>query len=144
MFRDRSALTLPAVVRNGVVETAANIDPVWIGTDAVELFGEATGRAVGVVNDADAAGLAEMRYGAGKGRQGVVIVSRSAPASEARLFANGTLVPNTELGHLHASATATPRSAAESVREREDLRGKIGPSASRSISVTRGAPLAAS
>jgi polyphosphate glucokinase len=61
-------LTLPAVVRNGVVETAANIDAAWIGTNAVDLFASATGRAVGVVNDADAAGVAEMRFGAGRER----------------------------------------------------------------------------
>src|SRR5690349_7027929 len=68
-------LTLPAVVTSGTVRTAANIDPGWIGVDAGKLFGKATGRPVAVVNDADAAGLAEIRYGAGAGRQGVVVVA---------------------------------------------------------------------
>ena len=68
-------VTVPGVVRHGVVHSAANIDAAWIGTDADALFTEATGRDVHVVNDADAAGLAEVRYGAAKGRNGLVIVT---------------------------------------------------------------------
>src|SRR5579863_2853228 len=67
-------LTLPAVVRQGKVETAANIDQSWIGVDAVELFSNAVSRPVVVVNDADAAGLAEVRFGAGRDRHGVVVL----------------------------------------------------------------------
>jgi polyphosphate glucokinase len=118
-------LTLPAVVRNGTVETAANIDPAWIGTDAVKLFADATGRAVGVVNDADAAGLAEMRYGAGKDRKGVVLVSTLGTGIGSALFTNGVLVPNSEFGHLHIPHHANAEKyAAESVREREALSWK--------------------
>src|SRR5690554_3945521 len=65
--------TFPAIVHHGVTMSAANVDPAWIGTDAAALFSEALGRPVVVVNDADAAGVAEMRFGAGKGRDGVVI-----------------------------------------------------------------------
>ena len=67
-------ITLPAVVLDGVVQTASNIDEGWIGTDAGQLFGAATGRTVGVVNDADAAGIAEIRFGAGRDRKGVIVV----------------------------------------------------------------------
>jgi len=118
-------LTLPAVVRHGIVETAANIDHEWIGTDAVKLFSNATGRAVGVVNDADAAGLAEMRYGAGKAKTGVVLVATLGTGIGSALFSNGELVPNTELGHLHLHHHGVAEKfAAESVREQHDLSWK--------------------
>jgi len=117
-------LTLPAVVRSGVVETAANIDPAWIGTNAVELFANATGRAVGVVNDADAAGVAEMRFGAGRDRQGVVIMVTLGTGIGSAVFADGVLVPNTELGHLPLKGGGAEQWAAESVRERDDLSWK--------------------
>ena len=93
-------LTIPAVVRHGVVETAAHIDPSWIGGDAVELFSKATGRSVAVVNDADAAGIAEVRFGAGRGQDGVVAVVTLGTGIGSALFIDGTLVPNSELGHL--------------------------------------------
>jgi polyphosphate glucokinase len=117
-------LTLPAVVRSGVVETAANIDSAWIGTNAVDLFASVTGRAVGVVNDADAAGVAEMRFGAGRGRQGVVIMVTLGTGIGSAVFADGVLVPNTELGHLPMKGGGAEEWAAESVREREDLSWK--------------------
>ena len=114
-------LTLPAVVRNGVVETAANIDPSWIGINSVDLFANATGRAVGVVNDADAAGLAETRFGAGRDRRGVVVMVTLGTGIGSAVFANGALVPNTELGHLPLHGGDAERWAAESVRERDGL-----------------------
>jgi polyphosphate glucokinase len=118
-------LTLPSVVLDGVVQTAANIDHAWIGTDAVALFREATGRPVGVVNDADAAGIAEVRFGAGKGRSGVVVLITLGTGIGSALFVDGTLVPNTELGHLplHHGGDAEDW-AAESVREGDDLSWK--------------------
>jgi len=117
-------LTLPAVVRNGIVETAANIDPAWIGTNAVDLFAGATGRAVAVVNDADAAGLAETRFGAGRDRRGVVVMVTLGTGIGSAVFANGALVPNTELGHLPLHGGDAERWAAESVRERDELSWK--------------------
>ena len=84
-------LTLPSVVLDGVVQTAANIDQGWIGTDAEALFQEATGRPVGVVNDADAAGIAEMRFGAGKDRHGVVLLLTLGTGIGSALFVDGTL-----------------------------------------------------
>jgi polyphosphate glucokinase len=118
-------LTLPAVVRGGVVRTAANIDPSWIGADAVSLFHQATGRAVTVLNDADAAGLAEVRLGAAKGHPGVVIMVTLGTGIGSALFVDGRLVPNTELGHLHLHHRGEAEAwAADSVREREGLSWK--------------------
>lgn len=117
-------LTLPAVVTDGVVRTAANIDESWIGTDAAKLFREATGRAVGVVNDADAAGLAEVRFGAGAGRSGVIILVTLGTGIGSGLFIDGVLVPNSELGHLHLHHGDAEDWAADSVRERDDLSWK--------------------
>jgi len=114
-------LTLPAVITHGVARTAANIDKAWIGTDAVKLFSKATGRAVSVVNDADAAGLAEMRFGAGAGRDGVVIMVTLGTGIGSAVFVDGELVPNTELGHLHLHHGDAEDYAADSVREKEDL-----------------------
>jgi polyphosphate glucokinase len=122
-------LTVPAVVRHGVVETAANIDKAWIGTDAVDLFGTATARAVAVVNDADAAGVAEVRFGAGAGHAGsgdggVIIVVTLGTGIGSALFVDGVLVPNTELGHLPLHHGDAEQWAADSAREREDLSWK--------------------
>jgi polyphosphate glucokinase len=118
-------ITLPAVIRDGVVETAANIDESWIGTPAVELFERATGRRVTVVNDADAAGMAEVRYGAGRARAGVVVMVTLGTGIGSALFVDGNLVPNTELGHLplHHGEDAEDWAAA-SIRERDSLSWK--------------------
>ena len=117
-------MTIPAVVRGGVVRTAANIDEGWIGTDAAALFSDALGRPVAVVNDADAAGLAEMRFGAGRDRSGVVVMVTLGTGIGSAVFADGVLVPNTELGHLPLKGGDAEQWAAESVREREDLSWK--------------------
>ncbi|WP_027345139.1 polyphosphate--glucose phosphotransferase [Hamadaea tsunoensis] len=114
-------ITLPAVVMHGVARTAANIDKDWIGTDAGELLAKATGRAVSVVNDADAAGIAEVKFGAGKDRSGVVLMLTLGTGIGSALFVNGELVPNTELGHLHLHHGDAEEYAADSAREREDL-----------------------
>jgi polyphosphate glucokinase len=117
-------VTLPAVVQGGTVRTAANIDPAWIGTDAAAVLGAATGRPVTVVNDADAAGVAEMRFGAGRDRGGVVLMVTLGTGIGSALFHDGVLVPNTELGHLPLHGGDAEQYAAESVREREDLSWK--------------------
>lgn len=114
--------TFPAVVRNGVAMTAANVDPAWIGTDAVSLFSKSLGRPVTVVNDADAAGLAEMTYGAGRHRDGVVICLTFGTGIGSALFTHRVLVPNTEFGHLHFRGYESVEEwAAASARDREDL-----------------------
>lgn len=114
-------VTVPGVVHHGVVHTAANIDEAWIGTDADRLFTEATGRDVHVVNDADAAGLAEVRYGAAKGRTGLVIVTTLGTGIGSALVFNGVLVPNSELGHLEIDGHDAESRAANSARERDQL-----------------------
>ena len=114
-------VTVPGVVRHGVVHSAANIDESWIGTDADRVFTEATGRDVHVVNDADAAGLAEVRYGAAKGRNGLVIMTTLGTGIGSAFVYNGVLVPNSELGHFEIDGHDAESRAANSAREREDL-----------------------
>ena len=95
-----SGATFPAVIKHGVAHTAANVDPSWIGTDASTLFAQAIGGDVTVVNDADAAGIAEMQFGAAQGRDGVVIMVTLGTGIGSAVFHDGVLLPNTELGHL--------------------------------------------
>lgn len=114
-------VTLPAVVTHGVVQSAANIDRSWIGIDADALFRERLGRPVHVVNDADAAGVAERHYGAAKGRKGLVLLTTLGTGIGTALLIDGRLVPNTELGHLELDGEDAEVRAAESVREREGI-----------------------
>jgi polyphosphate glucokinase len=114
-------VTVPGVVKHGVVHSAANIDQHWIGADADKLFTDATGRDVHVVNDADAAGLAEVRYGAAKGRRGLVIVTTLGTGIGSALVYDGVLVPNSELGHLEIDGHDAEKRAASSVKERQEL-----------------------
>jgi polyphosphate glucokinase len=114
-------VTVPGVVMHGVVHSAANIDKAWIGEDADKLFTERTGRDVHVVNDADAAGLAEVRYGAAKGRGGLVIVTTLGTGIGSAMVYDGVLVPNSELGHLEIDGHDAEKRAASSAKEREDL-----------------------
>ncbi|MBL7774361.1 MAG: ROK family protein, partial [Saprospiraceae bacterium] len=90
----------PAIVKNGVAHSAANIDPHWIGTNIEAVFGKVCGNPVRATNDADAAGVAEMRYGAGRGEQGLVFLITIGTGIGTALFYKGQLIPNTELGHL--------------------------------------------
>jgi polyphosphate glucokinase len=117
-------ITLPAVVRAGIVETAANIHRSWIGVDAVDLFSAIAGRPVTVLNDADAAGMAEIGFGAGRGVGGTVVVVTLGTGIGTAVFADGTLVPNTELGHLPLGAGDAEQWASAAAREREDLSWK--------------------
>lgn len=117
-------ITMPAVVRAGVVETAANIDPAWIGVDASALFSGALGREVAVINDADAAGLAEMKFGAGKDHTGSVVVVTLGTGIGSAVFADGVLLPNTELGHLPLNGREAEEWAADSARDRDELSWK--------------------
>ena len=114
-------VAFPAVVRGGVVHSAANIDASWMGADAASAFSEAVGRPVVVVNDADAAGIAEMSFGAGRGRSGLVITLTLGTGIGSGMFMDGTLVPNSEFGHLEFRGDSVERYAAASAMEREDL-----------------------
>jgi polyphosphate glucokinase len=115
---------LPAVVRQRRVRTASNISKKWLGVDAYALFEKATGCSVSVINDADAAGYAEMHFGAGRRCAGVVILVTLGTGIGTALFVNGHLVPNTELGHLELDGVAAEERAAESVREAKGLSWK--------------------
>jgi len=113
--------TFPAVVKNGVTMTAANVDQEWIGTDADALFTNRLGVPVLLLNDADAAGLAEMRFGAGKDRKGVVFMITLGTGIGCGMFYDGVLIPNTELGHIEIDGRDAETFAADSVRERKEL-----------------------
>nr|WP_040495088.1 ROK family protein [Ilumatobacter nonamiensis] len=110
----------PAVVRNGHVESAANIDKSWLDVDADALFTDALGVEVHMINDADAAGLAEVRYGVAAGRKGVVMMLTFGTGIGSGLFIDGMLVPNTELGHLELDGHDAESKAAASARKRHD------------------------
>lgn len=116
--------TFPAVILHGVAMSAANVDKSWIGTHAEELFNKATGCPVHVLNDADAAGVAEMTHGAGRGRNGVVIMLTLGTGIGSAIFTNGILVPNTEFGHVEMDGKEAEHYAASSIRESEDLSWK--------------------
>ncbi|MDQ3887378.1 MAG: ROK family protein [Actinomycetota bacterium] len=114
-------VTLPCVVKQGTAHTAANIDAAWIGTDAAALFHGRTGCPVVVLNDADAAGLAEMRFGAGRGCDGVVVLLTFGTGIGSALFLGGELVPNTEFGHLEVDGHDAEARAAAAARDIEKL-----------------------
>lgn len=115
-------ITLPGVVTHGVMRTAANIDKGWIDTDAAALFsGALGGRSVTVLNDADAAGVAEDAYGGGKDASGVIILLTFGTGIGSAILHNGVLLPNTELGHLHVDGQEAEHRAASSVKEKKEL-----------------------
>ncbi len=119
-----AGITIPSVVQRGVVRTAANIDDSWIGVDAAGFFSGGLDRQVVVLNDADAAGIAEMRFGAGRGRDGVVVMLTLGTGIGSAVFVDGILVPNTELGHLELRGADAEKYAASSVRVSKDLSWK--------------------
>ncbi|MFC9505657.1 polyphosphate--glucose phosphotransferase [Streptomyces sp. NPDC057002] len=116
-------VTFPGVVTDGaVIRTAANVDDSWIDTDARALLGQRLGGLpVTVVNDADAAGIAEMHFGAGRGRHGTVIVLTLGTGIGSALFVDGVLVPNTELGHLELDGHDAEKRASSKAREDHDM-----------------------
>jgi polyphosphate glucokinase len=114
-------ITFPGVIADGVVRTAANVDHSWVEVDARKLFGEATGLVVTVLNDADAAGLAEMTFGAGVGERGTVLMLTLGTGIGSALFTEGVLVPNTEFGHIEIRGREAEKRASELVREEQEL-----------------------
>ncbi|MDQ1295789.1 MAG: hypothetical protein QG608_3676 [Actinomycetota bacterium] len=114
-------VTFPAVIQHGVARTAANVDGSWIGTDVDRLLTDRLGRRVHVVNDADAAGVAEARFGAARDVEGVVIMTTLGTGIGTAVLVNGQLVPNTELGHLEIGGRDAEARAAGVVRETEKL-----------------------
>lgn len=111
----------PAVVKDGITQSAANVSDCWIGLDAQKLFSSALGQEVLVMNDADAAGVAEIDFGAGRGVAGLVIMTTLGTGIGTALFYNGELIPNAELGHLEIDGVDYETKAAYSAMEREQL-----------------------
>lgn len=112
----------PSAVQNGVIKTAANIDKTWVGIDAQKIIGQRTGQVVCVINDADAAGYAEMKFGRGKGIMGTVILVTVGTGIGSVLFTNGELVANTELGHIFLNnGQEAEEFSADSVRQTDNL-----------------------
>jgi polyphosphate glucokinase len=116
-----AGITFPGVVTNGTTRTAANLDPAWIGLDARGLLGKATGLQVSVINDADAAGLAEIKFGAGAGHRGTVLLLTLGTGIGSALFIDGILVPNTEFGHIEIRGKDAEHRASEHAKEEHDL-----------------------
>lgn len=113
--------TLPARVQGGVAKTAANIDPSWINTPVRALFQEVTKCPVAVLNDADAAGVASMEFGAGRGRKDLVIMVTVGTGIGSAMFYKGRLIRGTELGHLRLHGDSAEKYASNVVRKREGL-----------------------
>jgi polyphosphate glucokinase len=117
-WTERLGVTYPGVVTNGTVRTAANVDKGWIGTDAGEVIsGQLDGQPVTVLNDADAAGLAEEKFGAGKDNSGIVVLLTFGTGIGSAVIHNGILLPNTEFGHLEVDGKEAEHRAASSIKE---------------------------
>ena len=114
-------ITFPGVVIDGVTRTAANLDPAWIGLNTAEFLAKAVGNPVWVLNDADAAGMAEMTFGAGVGEQGTVLMLTFGTGIGSALFIKGILVPNTEFGHVEIRGQDAEKRASERAKELHDL-----------------------
>ncbi|MBA2640903.1 MAG: ROK family protein [Nocardioidaceae bacterium] len=114
-------VTLPSVVQSGLVRTAANIDRTWIGTNAVLLLQERLGRSATVVNDADAAGVGELRYGAARNTGGLVLLATLGTGIGTALLYDGVLVPNSELGHLEVDGFDAETRASSHAKDNDDL-----------------------
>lgn len=114
-------VTYPGVVIDGVTLSAANVSKRWIGRDAASLLADATGREVTLLNDADAAGIAEMRLGMGRGRRGTVVLLTLGTGIGSALFTDGVLVPNTEFGHIEIDGKDAESRASAKAREEEGL-----------------------
>jgi polyphosphate glucokinase len=123
-WRGPIGIGFPAVVQKGVALTAANIHAKWVGVNAAALFAEATGCPITVLNDADAAGLAEMTFGAGRDSQGTTLIVTIGTGLGTSVFINGVLVPNTEFGHIEIDGQDAELIASDAVRKREDLSWK--------------------
>ncbi|GIF01924.1 polyphosphate--glucose phosphotransferase [Paractinoplanes rishiriensis] len=118
---DRVGVTFPGVVVDGVTRTAANVDKSWLDAPAASLFTERLGRQVTVLNDADAAGVAEVAFGAGRQLPGLVMMLTFGTGIGSALFLDGVLIPNTELGHLELDGFDAELRASDRAREVEDL-----------------------
>ena len=114
-------VTFPAIMKHGVAHSAANVDQSWIGTNAQQLLEDKTGCSVVVLNDADAAGIAEMQFGAGKGQMGTVIILTFGTGIGSAIFEDGQLIPNTEFGHLKIRKKDAEDRASDRIRREKEL-----------------------
>ncbi len=121
-WKGKIGVGFPAVIRNGVAKTAANVDPTWVNVDVNSLISKATGLEAAVINDADAAGIAEMNFGIGKGRKGVVLMITIGTGIGSALFLDGKLVPNTEYGHLIFKGDSAEKYCSDSARKKIDMK----------------------
>ena len=120
-WTERIGVTFPGVMKHGVAHTAANVDKTWIGTDVDAGLEQLIPGSVITLNDADAAGIAEMRYGAGRDQRGVVLMLTFGTGIGSALFVDGHLLPNTEFGHIQVDGEDGEGRASAAAREREDL-----------------------
>ena len=118
---DRVGVTFPGVVVDGVTRTAANVDKSWLDAPAARLFADRLGKPVSVLNDADAAGVAEVTFGAGRDQAGLIVMLTFGTGIGSALFLDGTLIPNTEFGHLELDGHDAETRASDRARETEDL-----------------------
>ena len=116
--------TFPAIIKKGVAHSAANVDKSWIGTNGQKLLKRKTGCPVVLLNDADAAGIAEMEFGAGKGHNGVVIILTLGTGIGSAIFVNRVLVPNTEFGHMEVRGKDAEHRASDRARKEGELTWK--------------------
>ena len=116
--------TFPAVIKDGIAYSAANVDKSWIGTDGQRLIEQRTGCPVVLLNDGDAAGIAEMEFGAGRGQRGVVMMLTLGTGIGSALFVDGRLVPNTELGHMEMRGKDAEHRASDRARLAKKLTWK--------------------
>ena len=114
-------ICFPAVVKHGITQSAANVSDRWIGLDADELFSNTLNRHVHVINDADAAGVAEVKFGAGRKRSGLTLMTTLGTGIGSALFYNGVLIPNAELGHLEIDGVDYETRASFAAMERDSL-----------------------
>jgi polyphosphate glucokinase len=114
-------ITFPGVITGSVIRTAANVDKDWVGVDAAQLLGDRLSMRATVLNDADAAGVAEMAFGAGRGRKGTVFLLTFGTGIGSALFIDGKLVPNTELGHLELNGHEAEKHASTKVKDDQDM-----------------------
>jgi polyphosphate glucokinase len=120
-YSGTTGVTYPGVIENGIAMTAANLDQGWIGTSLVDTIGKHIPGDEVFVNDADAAGLAEVRYGAGSGHEGLVVLVTWGTGIGTALIYDGQLIPNSELGHIEVDGHEAEKKAAVSVMKREKL-----------------------
>ena len=123
-WKGQIGIGFPAPIKGGVAMMAANISEKWVGTNADELFSKITGCDCTMINDADAAGLAEMSFGAGRGQVGTVILITLGTGIGSAIFYRGRLLPNTEFGHIEMEGYEAEARASDAARQRDDLSWK--------------------